>query len=452
MRVYELPGSGTWSGKKFEKGNAYIVPSDQPNFRIVHSIFEETAPLNDSLYYDNTSWSIIHAYGLQYAKSATAVGLGAEVTSLPVRPGGVVGSASQLAYVLSWSEYNASRALNFLLENNVVVKAAYKPFTITAAEGAQTFSYGSLVIPVAAQRVGTDSLFSIVKRAGAYAGVNFVPVGTGFSAGGIDLGSNNIKAVRKPTVAIVFGAGTNSEEAGQTWFLLNQQLNLSPTKLDIASLQRAPLTRYNTLILVSGNYAVLDKPVVARIKNWVAEGGTLILFKNAADWAIKQELLNEKLLVDSSDARLKERIDYSSQDVTEAARRINGGVFIADIDTTSPVAFGLNSRRIFFTKNSQTILQPSKNKYGNVAVYDKSSYVGGYVSRKNIAKINNTPAILVSQEGAGKIISFADDPTYRSYWHGTDRLLLNSIFFGYNIQLGGGFQGGKAEAEENHEQ
>ena len=152
--------------------------------------------------------------------------------------------------------------------------------------------------------------------------------------------------------------------------------------------------------------------------------------------------------MDSSDAKLRERIDYSKQDITEGARRINGGVFSADIDTTSPIAFGLHNRKIYFTKNSQTILQPSRNKYANVAVYDGNSYVGGYVSKKNQAKINNTAAILISGEGSGRIILFADDPTYRSYWHGTDRLLLNAIFFGPQISVNSGFQGGGEEEAE----
>ncbi|MET0241982.1 MAG: hypothetical protein ABW174_00880, partial [Flavitalea sp.] len=437
IKVYGLNNSLTISGKSFEKDKAFIVPSDQPNFRIVHSIFEETAPLLDSQYYDNTSWSIIHAYGLQYAKQNAAVALGEQVTTLPnTAAGGVAGSASQVAYALSWSEYNASKALYFLLQKNVVVKAAFKPFTSKLQSGTtQSFGYGSLVIPVAAQKISSDSLYKLLQEAGHISSLQFIPINSGFSADGLDLGSNNIKAVKKPAVAAVFGAGTNSEEAGQVWFLLNQQLNLSPTKIDISSLARADLNKYTSLILVSGSYATLDKNTVTRIKTWVGEGGTLILFKNAADWAIRQDLLQEKLFVDSAEGKTKERIDYVAQDYTEAARRINGGVFTADIDISNPVAFGLTSRKIFFTKNSQTILLPAKNKYATVAKYDANSYLGGYVSKKNIAKINNTAAILVSQEGSGKIISFADDPTYRSYWHGTDRLLLNAIFFGNQIQI-----------------
>jgi hypothetical protein len=54
-------------------------------------------------------------------------------------------------------------------------------------------------------------------------------------------------------------------------------------------------------------------------------------------------------------------------------------------------------------------------------------------------------AILVSQTGGGYVISFADDPTYRSYWHGTDWLLLNSIFLGNQLRIASFDAGGTEE-------
>jgi len=448
VKVYELSSSVTQGTKVFEKGKAYIVPADQPNFRIVHSIFEETAPLNDSLYYDNTSWSLIHAFGLQYARLQAPAARGAEVTAVPAFTTEIADDPNPVAYVLSWSEYNASRALQFLLDKKVLVRAAFKPFSISHKGKTISYGYGSLVIPVAAQSITSDSLRRVLQAAAQWANVNFTATGTGFNPDGIDLGSNNVRTIRKPAVAVLFGTGINYEEAGQVWFLLNQQLNLEITKLDISSLSRASLSRYTTLVFPSGSFGSIDKNTVARIKTWVSEGGTLILFKNAIDWSVQQELLREKILVDSSAARSTERIDYVNQDITEGARRINGGIFSADIDITNPVAFGLNSRRIFFTKNSQTILAASRNKYGTVAQYDANSYVGGYVAKRNIARINNTAAILVSPEGSGAIVSFADDPTYRSYWHGTDRLFINTIYFGNHLSLGRSFGGGNAEETE----
>jgi hypothetical protein len=145
--------------------------------------------------------------------------------------------------------------------------------------------------------------------------------------------------------------------------------------------------------------------------------------------------VKEKLYADSASTKksVAERIDYVLKDDTETAKRINGGIFLADIDVTSPIAFGVNNRKIYFTKTGTTILQPSKDKYSTVAKYLPASYISGYVSKQNIAKISNSASIIASPSGRGVVILFAEDPTYRHYWHGTDRLLINSIFFGNQI-------------------
>ena len=436
IKVYALPNDLTIDGKRFEKGKAYIVPASQPNFRIVHSVFDETAPLKDSTYYDNTSWSIAHAYGVQFAKVNTATfALGDQVNTLPEIKGGVEGSKAGYAYLLNWSDYNASKALYYLLDKEIVVKVAHKPFTSRTISGDQEFGYGSLVIPVASQTINGDSLYKIVKEAAELAKVKFTSANSGFSIKGIDLGSNNIRTIKKPQVALFTGTGISASEAGQVWFLLNDHLNLPVTKLDINGLARASLNRYNTLILTSGVFNTLGKEDVAKLKSWVTAGGVLITFKSGTEWAIKEELVKEKLVADSASSKrgITERIDYVSKDDTETAKRINGGIFLADIDITNPIAFGVTNRKIFFTKNGTTILQSSKDKYSTIAKYLPSSYISGYVSKQNIAKINNSASIIASSTGRGIVVLFAEDPTYRHYWHGTDRLLINSIFFANQI-------------------
>jgi len=421
----------------FLPGQAFIVPSEQPFFYLVHSIFEETPTLGDSVYYDNTSWSLLHAAGIQYATvtEKQAVSAGEPLRAMPSVPTPVLGEPAGVAYLAHWTEYNASKALYFLLRHGVLVKNAHLPFQAKTNAGSQSFGYGSLVIPVARQSVTADSLHALVAEASRLSGVAFYSVSSAFSDGGIDLGSNNIRTIRTPEVAVIAGTGTNYEEVGQVWFLLNQQLNAPITLLDIEVAPRANLNRYNTLVLTSGNYSRLDKAFVARLKIWVAEGGTLILFKNAVEWAIRQELIHEKTKPEPDAPTTTERIDYARQSDTESARRINGGIFTADIDITHPLGFGLSRRQIVFTKNSQTILLPSQNKYATVAKYADNPYISGYVSEANKKKIAGTAAILVTQEGDGKIVSFADDPTYRSYWKGTDRLFLNALFLGHQIQM-----------------
>lgn len=54
------------------------------------------------------------------------------------------------------------------------------------------------------------------------------------------------------------------------------------SKIDIYSFPRINLSRYNTMVMVSGNYGALDKSSVSKIKAFVTNGGTLITSKGAS--------------------------------------------------------------------------------------------------------------------------------------------------------------------------
>ncbi|MDB5021534.1 MAG: hypothetical protein JWQ28_2661, partial [Pedobacter sp.] len=267
VQVFKVEKKISQDGKTFEQGTSYIVPSAQPNFLLVHSIFEENA-LKDSIFYDNTGWSIIHAYGLKYAKINGSYSKGDAVTALLPESNGV-GAKSTYAYLINSGDYNYTKALYKLQLKNVNVKAAFKPFIANTSSGKKSYLTGALVIPVTGQTIPADSLYAILTEVAKNSNVNISSVSSGFSAGGIDLGSSNIRGLRKPEVAVAFGQGVTASEAGQVWFLLNQQLDMPVSKIDLTNFPRASLNRYTTIVLPGGNYSSLDKSTVDRIKNWV---------------------------------------------------------------------------------------------------------------------------------------------------------------------------------------
>jgi hypothetical protein len=59
--------------------------------------------------------------------------------------------------------------------------------------------------------------------------------------------------------------------------------------------------------------------------------------------------------------------------------------------------------------------------------------LSGYIHPKNLEKIKNSPSLIVSGVGQGRAILFIDDPTFRGYWYGTNRLFINALFFGSQI-------------------
>ena len=439
VQVHELRQSVTLDKQRFTKGAAYVVPTAQPQYRIVNSLFEELTAFHDSVFYDVTGWALSHAYGLPVAKQKTAVLVqGAPLGAVPPQAGGVAGGQSSYAYLLPWADYNAPRALVALQQAGVATKVAFKPFTAGSKEGVRTdFGYGTLVVPVAAQRLPADSVFRIVSRVAQRAQVSFTGVSTGFSVGGIDLGSNNVRTVPEARAALLVGAGTTASEVGEVWYHASQQLGLPLSKIELSNFGRAPLGRYSALVVVGGVYTALDRPAVERLRRWVQEGGTLITIKNASEWALKQGLVAEKLLLPAATtwadttkgAPAARRADFVTQE-QEGTRAIAGSIYRADVDVTNPIGFGLASRSLYVFRNGTTFLKPSRNPYATVVRYAAQPLVSGYASKANVQKVSNSAAVVVSKLGAGRVILFADDPVFRSYWHGTARLLSNALLLG----------------------
>jgi hypothetical protein len=206
------------------------------------------------------------------------------------------------------------------------------------------------------------------------------------------------------------------------------------TKVDLLTFNRVDLNRYNTLVMVSGMYNLLDKNSVEKIRNWVQNGNTLITIKSGAEWAIRNGFTKHKLQADSSGASTG-RKDFDRAVEIEGAKALGGSIFRVDLDTTHPIGYGYGRRSISVYKNGLTFFQNSTNPYNTVAQYTADPVVGGYYHSITLKKMKNSPSILVGSEGAGRVILFADEPNFRGAWYGTNKLFLNALFYGSLITV-----------------
>ncbi len=425
VEVYQNNSNVTVGGKIFEKDQTYVVPTDQINYIMVRSLFEKGITYTDSLFYDASTWSVIQAFGLLYGELKSPLAKGARLSAVPANTSKAP-TKSSYAYVFELRDYNAHKAIHILQQGGVMVQTAMRTFTANINGKPKLFGYGSISIPVNLQRISGDSVFSVVQNASSQTGIEIYSLETGLSIAGIDMGSNYLRTVQTPKVMMLIGAGVTSTEAGEVWHLLDQRLSMPITKMDVMNIGRANLDRYNTIILVSGNY---DKTVADKLKPWVQNGGTLITIKSASDWAIKQGFTKEKLLtIDTPKTTI--RTDYDDAIELEGAKALGGSIFQVDLDTTNPIGFGIGQRRISVYKNSQTYLLPSINPYGTVAKYTENPLVGGYLHPLSLDKIKKSASIIIGNEGSGRVIMFADDPNFRGIWYGTNKLFLNALFFG----------------------
>ncbi len=430
IEVYELGQPITTGNKTFEKGKAYIVPTEQTNYIMVRSAFEKDITYRDSTFYDASTWSLVHAFNMPHAEVRGAFVKGNAVKETPTKQRLPVVKSSY-AYLADISDYNAHRAIQQLQSQGVIVRSSTRAFGMNVGGADRNFPYGSLVLSVQQQKISEEKLLEAIQKVSADTGLEFVSVETGLTAKGIDLGSGSVRTVVPPKVLMPIGNGVTSAEAGEVWHLLDQRIGLPVSKVDLQNFGRVNLSNYTTIVMVSGTYPT-DKPTIDKIKSWVQAGGTLITFKTASEWAIKNGIVKEKLVQQDTAKNIK-RIDYENGPDTEGAKQIGGSIFQVDLDVTNPIGFGFSDRKVSVYRNGRTFLKPSKVPYNTVAQYTATPLIGGYIHKTDIKNVANSAAILFSTDGAGRVILFSDNPNFRGTWYGTNKLFLNALYFGSMI-------------------
>ena len=80
IKVYELSSGTSSGGYNYQPGKAYVVPTEQPQYRMVQSMFETYDEYTDSVYYDASAWSVANFYNMKYASLTGTLKMGSEVT------------------------------------------------------------------------------------------------------------------------------------------------------------------------------------------------------------------------------------------------------------------------------------------------------------------------------------------------------------------------------------
>jgi hypothetical protein len=436
IHVYHLNNNMKVGENDFNKDFAYVVPAAQPQHRVIRAIFDKTLDYKDSLFYDITAWTMPLAFGLHYAELPSALMhstlLGNEVTESPVASLPAL-QRSSIGYLLPWTELLAPAALNELLAAGVITKVASNPLSIVTNNREKKFSYGTILIPVQVQSMNADRLYELVKSIAQKYSLEFFSMNTGTAGSGSDLGSRRFLPVTKPSIATVVGQGVNATDAGELWHLMDQRFNMPMTQLEGSNFNRVDLSRYNTIVLVGGSYADLNKD---KLSTWVQNGGCLILMEEAVTWAIKNGLTSINIKKVNAGADSSKLLNYSEKEQIEGAQQMRGAIFRAEADLSHPLAYGYTQPYIHLFKGNKVFMEKSKNPYQNPFYYKDKPLQSGWVSRQNLDAIRNSAAVIVTSLGSGKVISIADNPNFRAFWLGGSKLVMNSIFFGRLIDTG----------------
>ncbi|WP_417370655.1 M14 family metallopeptidase [Gelidibacter japonicus] len=417
IKIYELKDDATINGKHFKKGYSYVVPKNQKNTRLINAMFEKRTTFQDSLFYDVSAWTLPLAFNSDYAEGVPSTHVGEQVLDLKMKPGNV-SAKSDYAYVMEWHEYYTPKVLYQLLKNDLRAKVAMKQFGTKD----KSYDYGTIMIPVQNQSKNADELYQFLNELAKESHVQIDAISTGLTEG-VNLGSNEFRPLTLPKVALIVGNGISSYDAGEIWHLLDQRYDMILTKLDTDNLGRVDLSRYNTIIMPSGN---LDKSNTEKLATWVENGGTLIGFKNTLRWLNTNKFI--KLDIKKSE-RVAKNITFEQRRDYSGAQVIGGSIFEAKLDRSHPINFGYKNETLPLFRNSTLFVNPDKQSYNNPIQYTKNPLLSGYVSKSNLDSLALTVPYQMQRMKRGKVVAFTDNTNFRAFWFGTNKLMMNAIFF-----------------------
>jgi hypothetical protein len=419
IKIHEIKSDFIENGKTFKKGYSYVVPMNQKNHRLVKAMFDVRTTFKDSLFYDVSAWTFNHAFGVDFVENISLSRAGKEITNLKKNIGSI-SFKSDYGYLMPWNEYYTPKALNMILQKGIRAKVSMKNFK----NGNKSYEYGTIFIPVQHQKLEANDLYQFLGEVANESHLKITGVTTGLNDG-IDLGSNNFKNIRKPKVAMIVGDGIRSYDSGEIWHLFDQRFDMHITRLDTRDLPRIDISKYSHIIIPS---STLEKSVIEKIKNWVKNGGILVGYKNTAKWLSAHKMIN--LNFDFPKKNPIKNVSFENKSLQSGAQYIGGAIFEANLDRSHPINFGYKNTKIALFRNSTLFIKADKDSFNNPIQYTSKPLLSGYISKENAAVIPNTVPFKVQNFGKGKVMIFTDNTNFRAFWFGTNKLLMNTIFFG----------------------
>ena len=432
VKVYDLSKSIAMRGKKFEIGEAVIIPTDQPQTRFIAGTMEKVTNFEDSLFYDVSAWTLPLAFGVDYyeMKQKPNAFLGSQLKSTLLDGGQLFGGKANTAYLMPWSRYYNPRSLYKILDRGIIPRLTTDSFTAEVSGKEMKFDKGTIIVPVyqrdALSTISPADVHKLMQEIVESDHVQIYATNTALTPQGPDLGGPFQSVLSKPEVAVLSGDGTSAYGVGEIWHLVNYRMKIPISLLDANNLNQGKLSKYNTLILADGSYSQLDSIDVNSLKDWIANGGTLISVQSASSWVVEESLTDEHLLENNE---LDFDIPYDQIRNVSGAQRIGGAIFNVELDNTHPVAYGYGKTHPIFRRGT-AFFKLSDAPAANVGRYTSSPLISGYISEEKLDEMKNTASIISKKQDSGRIIMFADNPAFRAFWYGTHGLLMNAILFG----------------------
>jgi hypothetical protein len=431
-------GGASVGAREFPAGT-YVIDAAQPRSRLIRMLLEPEVPTPEAFlreararvdrgegarFYDVTAWSLpllfnVGGYSTSDARALPAERVAAPVSSAPAFPA----SLPRYAYLIDGRQAASLSALYQLKARGYRAAVIRKP---TQIEGTR-FSSGTVIV-----RVGQndESVHDAVRELAEHFRLEVRGTATGLAEPGFPvLGSgDHASSVKKPEIAMLAEDPIQGTSFGWAWFTLDRQYEIPITVLRVGSLANRPLDRFNVLVIPSANPAALAARLgpegAERIKDWVRNGGTLVTIGAATDFARSQlELIALRSWYDTDDGKKAQRLD------------VPGAILKVTLDEHSWLSAGYDVKELASLVDSDRIYLmpegPPSTRQRAAGRYARAGLrLSGHVWPETLARLPDTVFAYEERVGAGRVIAFAEDPNFRAFWRGANRLFLNAVILG----------------------
>jgi hypothetical protein len=394
------------------------VSSSQPRSVLAKVLLDPNTVLPDSNTYDITAWALPYAHGVDAYLSKEVLPID-PVTSLNTV---AKFQSSNYGYVIAYRSAASAKIMAAMLKEGIRIRYSEQAFTINNKK----YDRGTLVV---LKQGNKGDVYERLLALSQLHKIDVEPIVSGLMEQGPDIGSQYVRYVQTPRVALVTGEQVSSLAAGEVWHFFEQSIEYPVSLINAADLGNINLGEFNVIILPNGNYrGITDKNTNQKLKDYVQAGGKIIALENAVrqmagnDWGLKmkeEEKKDEKS--DYSDLK-----KYANREREGLVNNIPGAIYRVQLDETHPLAFGLDTA-YYTLKTDATVYQYLKDGW-NVGYFKTGNYVTGFAGINVKQKLVDGLDFGVQEMGRGSVIYFMDDPLFRQFWENGKLLFSNAVF------------------------
>jgi len=447
---------GDQAGNRSFGAGTYVVAAAQPLNRLVRALLEPQLPMPDEFleearqridrgenprFYDITAWSLPLLFDQPTFSSSGGGALEVEAVSSVESVGSVPSADPRYAYVFDGRQVASLAALRALREKGYRAAVTLKPTRISGRD----LSSGSVVL-----RLGQNEaqLHADVREVAEHFDLALFGVDTGMSEPDYPaLGSSEVIPFKTPEIAILAGQPVHGYSFGWAWYTLDRQYEIPVTVRHVSSLASTPIHRFNVIViphLFSAEEMAtrLGEDGVRRLQQWVQDGGSLVAIGSAVDFVREHlELTAVRTWYEPQEpGRGAEETEVEGESMEEAQPsvpelqhfEVPGAFLRVELDEESWLSAGVGNELPAMVTSDRIYLEPegapdsSKRPFARYSSTDPL-VLSGHIWAESGERLPGTLFAYEERVGEGRVILFAEDPNFRAYWRGANRLFLNAV-------------------------